>query len=417
MNHEKKHVLVLHRWREEYAKYPQYVDHSRNRVTYLTTSVGSDGVPREAAGSMILETIDDLTEVRAAVRTLVARFGEPGAVVALKEEDLDTAAILRADYGCPGPRIEGLLVFRDKDAMCSRIRAAGLSAPAFDRADDRSAVAAFAERHGWPLIIKPTIGSASEGVVRVENAEELAATPLGDRPRIVQEFVEQPIFHVDGYFDGTELRRWYASRYVGNCLDFRAGRVLGSVEDDRTERVAAIGEAATSYLAALTAAPVVFHLELFVAEPEPGQFRCSFLEVGARVGGAEIPFVWREVHDHDLMADAFALQCGRLPEDPGGTRDPAGFRDLAGWLLVGAPAGRPCRITASTSMAGLVPGPYAERVLTVGEVLPAADGFYEHVGGRFRFRGRCSSDVMAAIEKTAAAFHVAAEPLAPVHSP
>jgi hypothetical protein len=45
-------------------------------------------------------------------------------------------------------------------------------------------------------------------------------------------------------------------------------------------------------------------------------------------------------------------------------------------------------------------------------VLPAADAYYEHVGGRFRFRGSSSADVEAAILATAAAFRVSGEPLA-----
>jgi hypothetical protein len=39
-------------------------------------------------------------------------------------------------------------------------------------------------------------------------------------------------------------------------------------------------------------------------------------------------------------------------------------------------------------------------------VLPAADAYYEHVGGRFRFRGRCSDEVESAVRSTAAGFRV-----------
>jgi hypothetical protein len=39
-------------------------------------------------------------------------------------------------------------------------------------------------------------------------------------------------------------------------------------------------------------------------------------------------------------------------------------------------------------MVGRHAGPYAEALLKVGKVLPDADSYCEHVGGRFRFRGR-----------------------------
>jgi hypothetical protein len=88
---------------------------------------------------------------------------------------------------------------------------------------------------------------------------------------------------------------------------------------------------------------------------------------------------------------------------------PAG--GIGGWLLVPAPAARPCRITEATPMVGRVPGPYAESVLRPGQVLPAADAYYEHVGGRFRFRGTTSAEVENAIVTTAAHYRVEAQPV------
>jgi hypothetical protein len=57
-----------------------------------------------------------------------------------------------------------------------------------------------------------------------------------------------------------------------------------------------------------------------------------------------------------------------------------------------------------------VPGPYAEALLRPGDILPAADAYYEHVGGRFRFRGRTTAEVEVALAATARDFRVGAEP-------
>jgi hypothetical protein len=62
-------------------------------------------------------------------------------------------------------------------------------------------------------------------------------------------------------------------------------------------------------------------------------------------------------------------------------------------------------------MVGRDPGPYAEVLLRVGEILPDADSYYEHVGGRFRFRGKSCREVEAAIRATAADFRVSGEPV------
>ncbi|HET7668462.1 MAG TPA: hypothetical protein VFK56_20830, partial [Mycobacterium sp.] len=229
-------------------------------------------------------------------------------------------------------------------------------------------------------------------------------------PLLVQAYCADPIYHVDGVFDGTDVLTYRAARYLNTCLGFRSGSVLGSVEEDDPVLHGAIGEAAARFLAALSDAPTVFHLEIFVGlKGQGGQPVCTFLEVGARTGGAEIPFVWREVHGYDLMEAATRIQLGW--DIPAVRAAGPGAGGIGGWLLVPAPADRPCRITESTPMVGRVPGPYAESVLRPGQILPAADAYYEHVGGRFRFRGRTSAEVENAIVTTAAHYRVGARPV------
>jgi biotin carboxylase len=287
--------------------------------------------------------------------------------------------------------------------MAERVRDAGLALPPFAPAPDADAVRDFGRRHGWPVVVKPRVGSSSAYVSKVDGPADCDRLTGEGGPLLVQAYDRRPIHHVDGYFDGAVLSPFRVSRYLNTCLGFRAGAVLGSVECDDQALVAAVGAFGRDVLAALTTGPTMVHLEVF-ADPATGE--CAFLEVGARVGGAEIPFLWREVHAYDLMEAAFRLGLG-LPPRPW----PAPGPEVAGWLLVPAPAARPCRITEATPMTGRRPGPYAEALLRPGEILPAAEAYYEHVGGRFRFRGGSSAEVTAAIEATARDFRVDAEPL------
>ncbi|MEO3778030.1 biotin carboxylase [Micromonospora sp. B11E3] len=404
---DRPHVVVIHRWRARYAEYARYVDHRRTAVTYVSTEVGASAVPAGAAGVALVPATDDLPSVADRVKQLAVEHGQPSAIVALKEDDLLVAAQLRREWGCPGPRPEQVLPFRDKLAMAGAVAGAGLAVPAFVAARDADEIRAFADRHGWPVVVKPRLGSSSAGVARLDGPADAERVEFAGETLMVQAFDPRQIYHVDGYFDGARLGPYRASRYVNDCLGFRTGTALGSVEEDDPDLVAAIGAFTARVMAALTGDPSVFHLEVFV---DPGRRECAFLEVGARVGGAEIPFLWREVHGYDLMETAFRLQLGRRAR-PWSAAASAPRGEVAGWLLAPAPAARPCRITEATSMLGRDPGPYAEALLRPGEVLPAADAYYEHVGGRFRFRGACSADVAAAIAVTARDFRVAAEPL------
>jgi hypothetical protein len=401
------HVVVLHRWVDRYAEYERYLDHDRYAVSYVTTEVGVPGVPAAAAEIALVVATDDVPAVADQVKWLAERHGDPAAIVALKEDDLLVAARLRAEWGCPGPSVSQLLPFRDKLVMAEIVSEAGLAVPAFAAAPDSESLRAFGGRHGWPVITKPRVGSASDGVSKLDGPRDVRYVVFDpDRPLMAQAFDARQIYHVDGLFDGVDIGPLRISRYVNTCLGFRGGEVLGSVEADDPRLVEAISDFSARTLSCLGDTPTVFHLEVF-ADEATGE--CAFLEVGARVGGAEIPFLWREVHGFDLMEAAFRLSLGAAPSQwPArlGRGAVAAWSERAGWLLVPAPAQRPCVISEATPMVGRVPGPYAEVLLRPGEVLPAADAFYEHVGGRFRFRGGSSAEVLAAITATARDFRV-----------
>lgn len=397
------HVVVVHRWQDQYAKYESYVDHSSHTVTYVTTEFGVVGVPAGAADVTRVDATDDVLDVRRAVKLLAEKHGDPATIIALKEDDLLIAAQLRAEWGIRlGPTARDLLPFRDKLVMSTTVAAAGIDLPAFAAVDGVETVRAFAEEHGWPVIVKPRLGSASVGVVKVDSAAALDAVTLDDDEMMVQSFDSGQIYHVDGVFDGERLGPWRASRYQNTCLGFRHGDVLGSVEVDDPKVNAVIGEFATQVLRAMAGFATAFHLEVFVSASGSGEIACRFLEIGARVGGAEIAFLWREVHGYDLMEASFRLGLG----EPLMRYASPAEREIAGWLLAPAPTERPCRIVEATSMLGLPDGPYAEVILAPGDVLPSADAYYEHVGGRFRFRGRTSAEVEAKVAVTADRFEV-----------
>jgi hypothetical protein len=394
------HVLVIHRWRDRHALYEDYLDHHTHRVSYITTELARQSIPDGAAGVVVVPATDDLAEVRAAADVLIGRFGMPRRVVALNEGDLDTAARLRAGLGVTGQHPDDLARFRDKLTMTQMVADAGIPTPAFADATDVDAVRTFAETHGWPVVVKPRRGTASRGVLRLDSPADLpqfAGSP--PEPRLVETFCPDPIFHVDGLWTGTELGPWRASRYLNTCVDFTTGLVLGSVEVDDPRLLEPLGKFTAAVAGALSDEPWVFHLEVFVGT-DGDEVRLTFLEVGYRVGGAEIPFVWREVHGIDLMASAAAIQLGYRPASAG----PPAWR-TGGWLLVPTPVPAPCRVVTAELPLAPDEGPYAGVVPPVGYRVPRVGG-YEHVGARFRFRGATTADVERAIVATASHFRL-----------
>lgn len=401
-----EHILVIHRWRDRHAHYEDYIDHGRATVTYVTTSLGRASVPDGAAAVVEVAATDDLALVGEAADGLVSRFGPPRRVVALNEGDLDTAALLREHLRCVGQSPEELARFRDKLTMAEVVAGAGIPVPVFADAPDRGAVEAFGDAHGWPLVVKPRRGTASRGVMVLSSPDDLGVLAgLAPEPRLVQRYCGDPIFHIDGLWTGTELGPWRASRYLNTCVSFTTGAVLGSVEVDDAAVLEPLGKFTAAVAGALSDEPWVFHLEAFVGRTDDGGVRLTFLEAGYRVGGAEIPFLWREVHGIDLMRAAVDVQLGREPE----LADP-GLGNTGGWLLVPTPVPAPCKVLVADLDVAPEDGPYAHVVPTAGWTIPKVGG-YEHVGGRFRFRGACTDDVEHAIVTTASAFRLECEPV------
>ncbi|WP_406154798.1 ATP-grasp domain-containing protein [Streptomyces sp. NBC_01023] len=411
-----EHVMVIHRWTDRYADYATYLDHAVHRVSYVTTERAARHLPYEqAAGVRIVDSTENVKQVREAIGSLAEQTGPPTRILALQETDLDLAADLRGEFGLPGQRSEDLEPLRDKLLMAQRLTAAGVPVPATADAPDHGAVESFAARHGWPVLVKPRRGTASAGIRRLDSPEALRAyTFPRDTEMLVQPWLPDEVLHVDGVYSGNAgdagdagatsdagdtgdagrgLGAWRASRYLSTCLEFTAGTALGSVEIDDPELLGRIGEIAAATAGALFAGPAVFHLELF----ESAGGALTVLEIGARPGGAEVPFIWREVHGIDLMAVAVAQQTGIGTGSAPAFEGPA---DVAGWLLVPPSVPMPCRVLSATGhrASGAAPGPYAEVRPHKGALL--SEGGYENSGMRFRFRGRDSAGVTEAVRRT-----------------
>lgn len=399
------HVVVVHPWQDRYAHYTDYLDHAARPVTYVTTPVGRPGVPAEAAEVVVLENTADHEALAEAVAGLVEGFGAPAAIVALKESDLPGVMRLRAKYDTPGRRLEEQTRFLDKHSMLEAVNALGLPLPRYALAHSAEEVLSFAETVGWPVVTKKLSGSASQGVSQLDGPDDLQRLHV-DGPMVLQEHRRHPIIHVDGFSTGERLGPWRANRYLGTCLAFTTGEPLGSVEIDDPAVLEAVGRFTETLLTGLSDKPRVFHLELFLYQDRDGNWQCEFLEVGARPGGGEISFVWREVHGVDLMGTEVALQLGHTPTLPEfGPDEPVGA-----FLMIPVPAQRPCRVVESTSLVS-PDGPYVEMLVPPGGVIPAGGSFYEHIGGRFRFRGNSSGEMEGAVLRAAKEFHIACEPV------
>ena len=185
----------------------------------------------------LVDSTENAKAVRDAIDALVERSGRrPGSSPCRRR-----TSISRPNSGAsstlPGQRGADLAAAARQTAdgaALSTTRASRCRRPPLRRTT--TSVAAFADRHGWPVLVKPRRGTASAGITRLDTPEELGDHDFpADGDLLVQIWLPDQVLHVDGIFTGEALGAWRASRYLSTCLEFTTGAALGSVEIDDAE--------------------------------------------------------------------------------------------------------------------------------------------------------------------------------------
>lgn len=393
-------IVVINRWDDDFALYGDYIDHDVHRVIYIATAAGRAAVP-EAQAAAVYELAPSYTkeDLLVCCRQAEAAFGRIDRIIALSEYDLPKAAYLRETLDIPGVPSAQVATFTDKVAMKHAIAQAGLRAPDYIECNSIDAVIAFADRKRYPLILKPKVGAASRGIhaalSRTALLQLIKSIDLKDYE--CEEYIAGMVLHVDGIVADGHIELIVSSRYINNCLAFNSGVPLGSVFIDAAGLNTRIEAFTARILQTLALHDGAFHIELIHSETD----ELVFLELNARVGGAEITFLMRDLFDIDLVGAWVRLQVsGRsgLPDafDPG---------IAGGWLLIPEPADIPCQVVQCSSLVGKIAHLYKELLPQAGDVFHG-DGGYEKISGRFRFKAATSSEVEQAIYAVLSAFRI-----------
>ena len=215
-------------------------------------------------------------------------------------------------------------------------------------------------------------------------------------------YIAGQIYHIDGLVRNRVLQFVKPSRYINTCYDFAHGKPLGSIvmsPSTKTEKLIAFTD---SCLQALELSNGAFHLE--VIENQCGEL--YFLEIGARVGGGEIPFIHCDLFGVDLVGEWLRIQFDLPPINLGGAYQTYS----GGFLMIPEPRNTPCEVLKVTSLMNFIPEIYREIIPQLGDVLDGKGG-YEHISGRFHFKGTDEVAVEAAIYKAIDLFQIEVDPL------
>ncbi|TPX32728.1 hypothetical protein SmJEL517_g04234 [Synchytrium microbalum] len=225
-------------------------------------------------------------------------------IIYTKQEDLILrASHLRALLGLNsqgGLVAKDALLFRDKEAM-KRHLSSTIIVPPFAKVFSPANVMQFVNEHGFPVIVKPTLGSASAGVDVLRNRADMEDYFInrfygrideegrcmdysGDM--IVEKFLEgAKMYHVNGYASDSKIVNVWPFCYISTNLQFTTGNAYGNVliptTDARHSRLVEITQRVLDNLPCPS--HLMFHLELFEVDND-----FVLCEIAARRPGGSI---------------------------------------------------------------------------------------------------------------------------------
>ena len=221
----------------------------------------------------------------------LARSRQIELMVALDDFDVETVAHLREHFRLPGMGDSLARNFRDKLAMRTTARNAGLLVPEFTGVFNYDDLREFMTRVSPPWLLKPRSEASSMGIKKIEHADELwpVLDSLGDQQSffVMEQFVPGDVYHVDGLVDGDEVLFSVAHKYGKPPLSVYAGGgvfITRSLEreSDESKRLVELNKQVLKAMGLVRGAS---HSE-YIKSQADGQL--YFLENAARVGGANI---------------------------------------------------------------------------------------------------------------------------------
>ncbi|PYR94475.1 MAG: ATPase [Acidobacteria bacterium] len=220
----------------------------------------------------------------------LARTERLDRIVALDDFDVEMAAMLREYLHVPGMGETTARGFRDKLAMRSRARSAGIRYPEFVHVLNHATVTEWTSRVAPPWVLKPRAQAAAIGIRKIASGEQLWETvhALGDAQAdyVLERFVPGDVYHVDSLVFDRRVVFAIASRYgtPPMTVAHEGGIFVTRTLPDADAIGKALKEMNARVLDSFALLRGVSHTE-FIRDRDG---RVYFLETSARVGGAFI---------------------------------------------------------------------------------------------------------------------------------
>lgn len=264
--------------------------------------------------------ISNVTDTQALLECVryIQSLGWVDKLEATIEAHMLAAAEVREAASIPGMSFDQTWICRDKTTMKQFMQDRDIPCAAFASADNPQQVKEFAERVGYPIIIKPRAGAGASATWRCNNEQQLwpAIEETGiDRGNsaALEEFIEGHEGFYDTLVAGGEVQHEFVSHYYPNVLEAMRTRwispyiiVTNRSDLDDYNDLKVMGRKVIKEIG-LQSVPT--HMEWFV-----GEKGLKFSEIGARPPGVGQWDLYCAANDIDLYKEwAHATVHGQCP--------------------------------------------------------------------------------------------------------
>jgi biotin carboxylase len=231
---------------------------------------------------------------------LLHRFDPFDCLGGFNEPTQDRAAAVAHALGLPYLTADAIAVTRQKDRMRGMLREAGLDTTASRLVDGAADVAAFGDKHGYPIVLKPVDGRGSLGISIVRSSLEIEAAVARfarwapDHRMLAEQFLDGEEWSVEGFSeDGRHRIVCVTQKFKDPVTCVETGHCLPAplAEDARV----AIERFVASVLTAVGLTDGPSHTEVIVTRDGP-----RIVETHARLGGDSIVEMIQLVSGVDL---------------------------------------------------------------------------------------------------------------------
>lgn len=248
------------------------------------------GLPKDAIDKEWLEIADTVDEI-----------DKIDSVCAYHERNQYIASVIARKFGVEFNSLDTLNHIYNKYNMRKRLVECGLCNIKFDVVNNIDDIKSFAEKYGYPLILKPIDGWASIGISKINNEDDITKATkwyekwAGQYQMYVEQFIEGKEYSVESFSEhGVHKIVCVTEKFKDTKHFVEIGHCLPANIDKDTKNI--VEKYVTKVLNALNVVMGPTHTEIMVNGNE-----VNIVETHTRLGGDFIPDLIRYSTDINLM--------------------------------------------------------------------------------------------------------------------